>query len=70
MCPGEQWWQLHTWKEHQHPPFDRETWGHRFVPTDEPVERNAQGEVLMSDELKERVGRNRTWTRSCYMPPS
>ncbi|MFE4658238.1 hypothetical protein ACFRFJ_16335 [Streptomyces hydrogenans] len=66
MCPGEQWWQLHEWKEREHPPFG-EAWGHRFSPTEEPVERDEQGEVLMPDELMERVGKNRTWARECYM---
>jgi hypothetical protein len=72
MCPGEQWWQLHSWKEHTHPPYgdSPETWGHRFAPTDEPVQRDAHGQVLMPDDLIERVGRNRTWTRQCYMPPT
>lgn len=68
MCPGDERWQLHTWREHTHPPFD-ETWGHRFSPTVEPVERDAHGTPLISDELMERVGRHSTWTKTCDMPP-
>jgi hypothetical protein len=70
MCPGERSWQLHSWSEHSHPPFDGESWNHRFDPIDEPVERDARGNVLMPDELMERVGSTRAWARECDKPVS